>query len=107
MTDPHETYGTDGRYDDGVPVVSDVIIAAFNAEPHDFNQLFEHLKVQNPELAKFVMSRTAQLAPGDLPGKERMARLALEIYALLGKPHELEEFEKIWAESTPEPPAAA
>ncbi len=102
----HEIARTPG----GIPQVSSEIITAFRAEPHTLDQLFNHLKGTNRELADFLLARAGELAPGDLENRQRVAQLALEALGLISSQAEAEELASWFVHDNgvePDPPAAA
>lgn len=94
----------------GIPHVSPEIVAAFRAEPHKFDELFDKLKQTNRSLADFLLARAVELTPGNLQDRERVTQLALEALGIITSQAQAEELNALFNQGDgiePQPPVAA
>lgn len=97
------------RTTNGIPKVSLDIVNAFRAEPHKFDELFNSIRNTNPELARYIMTRAAELGGENMRAREDYSRLALEALGILLSQVQATTLDKQLDDMTndPQPPLAA
>lgn len=103
---PHPDRQPDPPYEP-LPVVSSDVVELFEFRPPAFDEIRQRMQQRNPRLARYLLARAQELVPGeqDIHAKERVARLAIEIYALLESQGEVNVLNTELADIAPLPPA--
>lgn len=91
-----------------LPVVDGDVVELFQAHPPTTDESFRRMQRDNAALAHFLLERAQQLAPGEtnVRNKEAVARLAIEIYALLVNQGEVDALNASFAHIAPNGSAA-
>ena len=91
---------------DLLPVVSDDAVELFTFRPPSFSEMQLRMQQRNPRLARYLLSRAQELAPGerDIHAKEKVARLAIEMYTLLESQGEVNLLDTEFTADAPLPP---
>jgi hypothetical protein len=84
----------------GLPEVSPELIAAYNAQPHDFEEDFTRLKAEQGPVAHELVTGIHGVDPHFLAIKRAFAQGALYMYGMLRTAAQAEQLRQMFEETT-------
>lgn len=94
----NERYSRD--HSPGLPEVSPELIAAYNAQPHDFEEDFTKLKDEQGAVARELVTGIHGVDPHFLAVKRAFAQGALYMYGILRSAAQSEQLRQMFEEPT-------
>jgi hypothetical protein len=94
----NERYSRD--HPPGLPEVSPELIAAYNAQPHDFEGDFTRLKAEQDAIARELVTGIHGVDPHFLAIKRAFAQGALYMYGILRSAAQSEQLQRMFEDPT-------